>query len=312
MNVNMKKILIFFAVLTASCFFVGSCSGSAEDAPKAEHLFLIGLDGWGSFSVADADMPNVKALMEEGCYSLEKRAVLPSNSAINWASMFMGVPTEVHGYLRWDSEEPDIPVHKQHIVKHNILPTIFQVLRDQRPDAEIGCVYEWEGIKYLIDTLSVNYHAQTPDYTVKENYGAMSKMACSYIKEKKPTFAAFIYDNPDFPGHMIGFQSPEYYENLKRHDAYVGEIIAAIKEAGIYEDSIIIVTSDHGGLGDSHGGYDLKELETPFVIAGKNVRKGGEFLEGMMQYDVAATIAEVFGLEAPQVWTAKSMSHVFE
>lgn len=114
----------------------------------------------------------------------------------------------------------------------------------------------------------------TPDYV--KHPGAMSEMACKYIKEKKPAFAAFIYDNPDYPGHMHGFHTPEYYVNLKVHDAYVGEIIAGIKEAGIYDDSIIIVTSDHGGIETDHGGWDLNELETP------------------------------------QVWTSKSMSQVFE
>ena len=28
---------------------------------KAEHVFVIGLDGWGAYSVEKADMPNVKA-----------------------------------------------------------------------------------------------------------------------------------------------------------------------------------------------------------------------------------------------------------
>ena len=42
----------------------------------------------------------------------------------------------------------------------------------------------------------------TPDYV--KHPGAMSEMACKYIKEKKPAFAAFIYDNPDYPGHMHG------------------------------------------------------------------------------------------------------------
>lgn len=308
---KMKKIFSIIAVAAAFCSAMVSCTCSSDKDVKAEHVFLIGLDGWGSYSVEDADMPNVKALMSEGCYTLQKRAVLPSKSAVNWASMFMGVPTEVHGYIRWDSMDPDIPVYQQHIAKNGILPTIFQILRDQKPESEIGCIYEWDGIKYLIDTVSVNYHAMTPDYTVEENYGAMSKMACEYIKEKKPNLAAFIYDNPDYPGHMVGFHTPAYYENLKRHDKYVGEIIAAIKEAGIYDESIIIITSDHGGIEKDHGGFDLNEMETPFIIAGKNVKKGGEFKESMMQYDVAATIAEIFGLEIPQVWTAKSMSNVF-
>lgn len=303
----MKKIMTLIAAASALLLFNTSCTSDSE--MKAEHVFFIGLDGWGSYSVEDADMPNVKALMDAGCYTLQKRAVLPSKSAVNWASIFMGVPTEVHGYIRWDSMEPDIPVYQQHL-KNGILPTIFQILNDQKPEAEIGCIYEWDGIKYLIDTTAVDYHAMTPDYV--EHPGKMSEMACKYIKEKKPTFAAFIYDNPDYPGHMKGFHTPEYYENLKQHDAYIGEIIAAIKEAGIYDDSIIIVTSDHGGIEKDHGGFDLNEMETPFIIAGKNVKKGGEFSESMMQYDTAATLAEIFGLEIPQVWVGKSMSHVFK
>lgn len=196
------------------------------------------------------------------------------------------------------------------MVEVNIFYYSFCAFRAQRPEAETGCIYEWDGIKYLIDTTAVNYHAMTPDHV--KHPGAISEMACKYIKEKKPAFAAFIYDNPDYPGHMHGFHTPEYYENLKVHDAYVGEIIAAIKEAGIYDDSIIIVTSDHGGIETDHGGWDLNELETPFIIAGKNVKKGGKFSECMMQYDVAATIAEIFALDTPQVWTSKSMSQVFE
>jgi len=64
---------------------------------KAKHVILIGLDGWGSYSVEKADMPVVGKLMEEGAYTLKKRAVLPSSSAVNWASMFMGACPELHG-----------------------------------------------------------------------------------------------------------------------------------------------------------------------------------------------------------------------
>ena len=60
---------------------------------KAKHVVLIGLDGWGAYSVNKAEMPNVKKLMEEGSYTLKKRSVLPSSSAVNWASMYMGAVT---------------------------------------------------------------------------------------------------------------------------------------------------------------------------------------------------------------------------
>ena len=99
---------------------------------------------------------------------------------------------------------------------------------------------------------------------------------------------------------------------MEELDSYLAEIIAAIKEAGIYDDSIIIVTSDHGGIGYGHGGQSMMEMETPFIIAGKNIKQGGEFSEVMLQQDTAHTLAEAFGLKVPQMWSGNSMSQVFE
>ena len=67
-----------------------------------------------------------------------------------------------------------------------------------------------------------------------------------------------------------------------------------------------------GGIKKTHGGASLSELETPFIIAGKHVKRGGEFEESMMQYDTAATIAYIFGLKQPQVWTGRPMTQVFK
>ena len=49
---------------------------------KAKHVVLIGLDGWGAYSVPKAtNIPNIQKLMQGGCYTLKKRSVLPSESA---------------------------------------------------------------------------------------------------------------------------------------------------------------------------------------------------------------------------------------
>ena len=55
-----------------------------------------------------------------------------------------------------------------------------------------------------------------------------------------------------------------------------------------------------------------QELETPFIIAGKNIRKSGLFNESMMQFDCASTIAALFGLQQPQVWVGRPMKQVFK
>lgn len=300
----MKKIALW-----AMCIAVMVLSGCRK-APewKAEHVFVIGLDGWGAYSVVKADMPNVKALMDAGCYTLKKRSVLPSSSAVNWASMFMGAGPELHGYTEWGSRTPELP--SRVLNEHGIFPTVFSELRKAAPDAEMGVLYEWDGIKYLVDTLALNHHAQAPDYNTHPT--ALCDMACEYIMQKKPVLSAFCFDNPDHVGHGDGHDTPAYYAKLKELDGYVGRIVDAIKEAGIYENSIIIVTADHGGINKGHGGKTMEEMETPFIIAGKNIKKGGAFEESMMQFDCASTIASVFNLEQPQVWIGRPMTQVFE
>ena len=301
----MKKT--FYFCLCGIALFLFSCSTQSERTLLADHVILIGLDGWGAYSVEKAEMPNVKALMENGSYTMKKRAVLPSSSAVNWASMFMGAGPELHGYTEWGSKTPELP--SRVLGKNNIFPTIFQLLREADADAEIGCFYEWEGIKHLIDTFSVSCFAQVPKERIYTD--ELKNMACDYIKEKKPMFAAIIFDNPDHVGHSAGHDTPSYYANLKELDCYVGDIIQATKEAGIYENTIFIVTSDHGGVGKGHGGKTMMEMETPFVIAGKGIRKGGAFEESMMQFDCASTIAHIFDLEQPQVWIGRPMLQVF-
>ena len=99
---NAFTLLATFALLFCFTF---SCNAKGKD--KAKHVVLIGLDGWGAYSLPKADMPNVKKLMEDGAYTLKKRSALPSSSAINWASMFMGAGPELHGYTEWGSKTPE-------------------------------------------------------------------------------------------------------------------------------------------------------------------------------------------------------------
>lgn len=292
-------LLSFFAVhlLSTPCLAKG----------KAKHVVLIGLDGWGSYSVPKAEIPTIRQLMAEGSYTLEKRSALPSSSAINWASMFMGAGPELHGYTQWGSKTPELP--SRVVNEHGIFPTIFQLLRDAQPEAEIGCLYEWDGIKYLVDTLSLSHHAKAPDYNRYPE--ALCGMAEKYIKEKRPALLAVCFDNPDHVGHKVGHDTPEYYAKLKELDTYVARIVQAVKDAGMLKETIFIVTSDHGGIKKGHGGKTMQEMQTPFIISGKNVKKGVEFHESMMQYDVASTIAYIFGLKQPQVWIGRPMKEGF-
>lgn len=274
---------------------------------KNKHVVLIGLDGWGAYSVEKAEMPNVKRLMNEGAFTLKKRSVLPSSSAANWASMFMGACPEIHGYTEWGSKTPELP--SRVVDEDRIFPTIFGLLHRAAPAAEIGCICEWDGIRYVVDTLAMTYEKHITDTPANP---ATTKCAVNYIRSKKPNLVAIIYDEPDHVGHSAGHDTPEYYAKLKELDGYVGEIIQAVKDAGFYDDTIFIVTADHGGINKGHGGKTMEEMETPFIIVGKGIKKGLEFEESMMQYDIASTIAHIFNIKQPQAWIGRPMLQVFK
>lgn len=301
-----------FITITLTAFLFAaliSCNHNNENERewKAQHVIFIGLDGLCSPGLEKADMPNVKRMMREGSYTLQNRVVRPSSSAVNWASMFMGATPELHGFTTWGSRSPEIPSRK--LNQNGIFPTIFQLLRDEAPDAEIGVMYEWGGIKYLIDTVAVSRFAIAPDF--RDNPTLLRDMAVEYIREKRPTLAAFIFDNPDATGHAHGWRSEEYFDKLTILDGFIGDIINALKEAGMYDNSIIIIASDHGGINKGHGGINLLEMEVPFIIYGKNVKPNGLFHESMIVPDVGATMAYIFNIEPPQVWIGRAMRQVF-
>lgn len=60
-------------------------------------------------------------------------------------------------------------------------------------------------------------------------------------------FFAFIhFSDPDHAGHKYGENSSEYSEAIIAADKWLGSIVEKLKELGVYEDTRIYVTSDHG------------------------------------------------------------------
>lgn len=137
-------------------------------------------------------MPNFRKMMAEGAVTLENRSVLPSSSAVNWASMFMGAGPELHGYTEWGSSKPDLPYCV--LTENSIFPDIYGILNKAYPEAELGYVYEWDGMRNLVDTLSIDYlkPAKLSDTDTKLAIGDV----VGYIKEKKPMFCSVIFGEP--------------------------------------------------------------------------------------------------------------------
>lgn len=291
-----------------SCATERGCVGKKiKNGPK--HVVLVGFDGLSAHAVKSdkAKMPVFKKLMEQGASTLENRSVLPSSSAVNWASMFMGAGPELHGYTEWGSAKPDLP--SRVLTDNGMFPDIYYLLRKARPEAELGFIYEWGGMRNLVDTLSVSY--LKPLALSAENTKQAVADVTTYIKEKKPVFCSVIFGEPDGVGHGIGWETPEYFAMLSHLDQALGKIVQAVDDAGMMDETVFILAADHGGIHTGHGGKTMEEMQTAIVFSGKGVKAGYRIPESTMVFDIAGTVAWLFGLDTPQVWLARPIKSAF-
>jgi predicted AlkP superfamily pyrophosphatase or phosphodiesterase len=299
--VKYMGISLVFIVVLFSCKSGQPVTGKA---PIVKHVILIGSDGFGAYAFEKAKLPNLRKLMVGGAYSLEARSVLPSSSAVNWASMIMGSGPELHGYTEWGSKTPELP--SRILGKGNIYPTIFSLVDEQMPNAKKGVSYTWGGIGYLFEKnmVDLDFNGETDEETIVK--------ALDFIAKDKPALTFIHLTHPDNEGHEVGHGTPEYYAAVEKVDAQVGQIVDFLEKQGMWDDTLLIFSSDHGGINKGHGGKTLAEVEIPWIIYGQGVPAKGELKSSVVTYDTASTIAYVLGLDTPDFWRGKTVMEAFE
>lgn len=283
-----------------------SCSAPADKTPAGiKHLVVIGIDGLSVSGLQKAGARVMDSLTRTGSLSPHVRTVLPSSSSANWASMLMGAGPEQHGVTNNDWRLDDHTLEPVVSGKENRFPGIFGIIREQLPAAETGSIYQWDGFGNLYDHKDVSF-----DQTIS----AMDSTAiasASYIADKKPLFTWVHLDDVDGAGHHYGHGTPEYFASVRKADSCVGLIIDGIRKAGILEETLVIITSDHGGLGLGHGGHSLEEMTVPRIYSGAGIKKGYTVQLQEYQYDLASTIAFALGIKAPYEWIGRPVKAAF-
>ena len=300
---SVRPIGLFLGLI----FAMVACNEVDRGSPKAvEHVIVIGVDAMSPNGIINAETPNLDEMMANGAYTLNARGVLPTSSSTNWASMVSGAGPEQHGVTSNGWERDDQPFPPVLTGKEDIFPTIFGITREQRPDLEIGAIYTWTGFGRLIEKSVLNH-----DVTQDHDDETLEKVT-DYIKEKKPGFLFVHFDDVDHAGHSLGHKTPHFYKAVAHVDQQIGAIVKATKEAGIFEETTFIVSADHGGIGFGHGGETLDELEIPFILYGKGIKKGYLIKNKVYTYDNAATVAKLLGVEQPYAWIGKPVVSAFE
>ena len=280
--------------------------GAFSQVNGIEHVVIVGCDGMSPNGVLNAKSEVMRRLMREGTYTMHGRGVMPTSSSPNWASMIMGAGPEQHGVTSNEWETNKFEITPLAVGSGGMFPTIFGVLREQKPEAVIACFHDWDGFGRLFERQSCNIieNPKGPTNTAER--------AIQYLKEKKPTFTFIHFDHVDHAGHAIGHGTPQYYEAVDVADKLIGRILDGLKEAGMSNNTLLLITADHGGVGKGHGKATMAELEIPWILYGPGVKRGHELKTALNTYDTALTVAYIFGLKPNPAWIGKPIAEAFE
>lgn len=299
----MHKTKIVSAVALCMAMFIAVATQPVQAKnPTFKHVVLISSDGFSAEVMAanPGKFPNIEKLFKRGSHTLKARSVLPSSSAINWATLLMGAGSEVHGFTEWGSKKPE--AEPAYVGKYGIFPGIFGVLREQRPDAVTGVLYSWDGIGYLFEKEAVDL-----DYFSDDSDEKLAQKSVEFITEKRPDLTFICFAQPDHAGHSKGWMTDDYVKACQKIDSLVGVVVDCVDTQLDPKSTAIIYTSDHGGIKTGHGGKSMSEMEVPYVMVGRNIPQDHKIERVVMKYDNAPTITDMLGIKPAEQWRGKSI-----
>ena len=273
---------------------------SEQEEPSVnlyKHVIIIGVDGAGRF-FRDTDTPNIDRIFEDGAITYDMLTSNPTISAQCWGSMLHGVTPAYHCLTNAIVASTRYPVDSP-------FPSFFRVIREQDPDAVLAAFSHWDPINFGIIEEGIDVHkvGGISDEALKNEI-------CKYLRKQTPTAMFVQFDEADGAGHSSGYGTEAQLQTISRIDGYIGEIYDVCAQKEILEETLFIVTADHGGNGTGHGGWTEGEKYVMFAATGKTVVHGtiGE----MEIRDTAAIVLHALGHEVPETWTAKVPDGLFE
>lgn len=248
-----------------------------------KYVAVIGIDGMGKFN-SQTETPNLDRIFENGAVAWSCISQNPTISAQNWGAMLLGATPLVHKLTNGT-------VSNEHYT-NSALPSLFKRIRDVDKECYLASVCNWNPINFGIVEENIGVEKLTAD-----NDKILTPMIVECVK-KKPKFLFVQLDDVDGAGHSGGYGTEHHYEEIRRADGYVAQIHKAYQDAGIIEDTLFIVISDHGGVRNGHGGYTDTEKYVYMALAGKDVKEG--FIEYAETRDIAAIVLYALGMDVPE------------
>lgn len=251
-------------------------------------LVLFSVDGMRPDALSPERTPAINGLMSRGAWTLKARTVMPSVTLPCHSSMLRGV---------------DVP-------RHGITSNVFQPLARPVPSVldlahraglRTGFFYNWGELRDLCEPGSLDVGVFFQDAHRPQGDARVAAAAVDHQRET-PFDLLFVYlGYVDECGHQHGWMSPEYLEAVAHADRCIGQVLEATPS---YD---VLVVSDHGGHGRSHGTEMDEDMTIPFVLAGDGVTVG-EIGSTVRVFDVAPTVAARLGLPPAREWDGNAIA----
>jgi hypothetical protein len=140
--------------------------------------------------------------------------------------------------------------------------------------------------------------------------------AVEIITQHRPKLMVVHFAQNDVIGHGIGWGTREQVEALANTDRQLGRVLNALEQAGVANETTIILSADHGGAAKGHGGPDPRSQTIPWIITGPGVLKDVDMSQykdlNIRTYDTFATACHVLGLTEPEGIDGRVVTAAFE
>ncbi len=281
---------------------------------RAKHVFIISIDGAKPAVIAESEMPVLKQLAAEGAVTWEASTIFPSKTLPSHTSMLTGVGPDKHQVL-WNDFSP-----LKGFVK---VPTVFSLLRAAEADAVTAMFVGKMKLRHLWLDGSLDVFDFGGPMTRapvagsaeiekdKKSSQMVAKQAVDWLAGNAPRLAFLHFSDPDSAGHKSGWGSPEQKEAFKVTDQALGQFLRALKGSPMAEDSVVIISADHGGHDKTHGDNIPDDMLIPWVAWGKGVKAGQVISTSVTTFDTAATALWLLGVPVPEGFDGKPVVSAF-
>lgn len=265
--------------LTA-CILPASAAGPGDTNDfGGRRVLIIGIDGLRSDALQAAQAPNIAALTAHGVITYHACAggalgtptQQPTISGPGWTSITTGVWTDRHRVV-----DNSFRAYQEATAAE--YPHFFKRLKDARPGSCLASISSWSSIEDSIISKiasSVDYHGKGIGPAYPERDLDVKDKAVAYLASADPDVLFLHFDQVDGAGHGTGFSptNPAYLSAIGVVDGHIGSVLAAIQARPQFarEKWLVILTTDHGGIGTSHGGQSGEERTIVLLVSGSVV-----------------------------------------